>query len=595
LWWFPRNVIGDPTDFDFTNDSATGRWYVMWWVVQNLNQECPIQNLSWSGAADGETSTPGAGNSFVVMGGAPQIASPNSSVIEIWQINDVGSISATPITTRKGPTPDDLFDFETFTDIGGTVRGGWLHASFYNPGAVSLCENLLPDTANQRFQLWTPAGGGLFTPDADPHYGVEIDDGIDVGVSGPHGCFKLVTLQAGVTYCLAIHWRNGDEQGWFFGWEEVASPGINGQFCRFENSGTKVDQVTSLGAGWDEAFHCTGMNFSSLGSAQSSFFLTPSSTGSYRIYFAGPSDNDTTLASLIYDASLVTRDVIVNAITLSSGNLNPPYIPSLVSAVPAPTVAPGFLPKTLMRLDAGVGRSWGGDPVKVVTFELVGNVAGPAILNPYHEKEIGSFIVDDDRLGVGNDYTRLPQNTHGNRSGGHMIGRLAFPAGTTPSATGMYYCEMTVGSSVGTPTDPVALGVYVGIYTAHIPGGQTNSASDPGDEASERAWVASYMGVVDGQTHHNSVTTNGLATYTTGDVIGIALDLVAGDVEWFKNGSSIRVETLSAEFLSTVNGDPIPAYVGAVCSNNEGFALRWTMKAPFAFTKPVGFQDWDYL
>lgn len=589
LWWFPRENIVDATIFALTSNNATNvRWYVLWWVVQNLNLACPFQNLSWSDPGIDDDIT--ANVDFVALMGAPQISSPNSSVLEIVTFHD-GPTAGDPVITRKTPTQDVVTNMQ-IDENSGSGKSGWLYAAFYNPGAVSLCENLLPDTANDLFATWSTSGSSSLDPVLNGiHYAVVIDDGDITG--GPHGCFKDVTLEVGETYCLAVHWDVVDEQAWFIGWEELASPGINGQFFRGETTASLpiIDQVTNQGVGWNEVFHCVSLEFANNDSANSFFFLTPANSGTYRIWFASPSDNDTTLASLIYDSSLSVRTFTYNIATLSKGDFVPPFIPSLGFAVPPPTVPPGFLPRTLMRLNNNPARAWGGLPIKGMTVELCGNIITAPELIRHQEQMYAHVFPDDNHFGSGNDYPEMPFQG-GNSSVGHMMGRLAFPAGDATGATGKYYCEFTVGASFGTP-NAITLGVYVGTFNAHISGGQSNAASDPGDEAGERPFIASYM--ADGQTHHNGITTNGLLAYTTGDVIGIALDLVTGEVTWSRNGTPARVETLIGDFLNTTTGAPIPAYVGSVNCNNKGFKVRWTMKAPFAFTKPVGFQDWDYL
>ena len=521
------------------------------------------------------------------MIGGPQVSSPQSAVLEIHNFHETGGVGD-PILVRKSVTPDHSFNMELLANT--VARGGWQWTNFYAPGAVGLCENLLTDGGPGRLVNWSQSASPVLTPSVDAiHHDVLIEDGSAMG--GPHGIFDTVSLVMGVRYCITFVYGIADMETWFFGWEDTTNdPGVyNGQFIRMRGAASfpVVDQETDLGLGWDEAYHPHAVDTLT---GQSCYFLTAPATGVYAIWSAGASTTDASTAGLIYDASLRSSFIRMNTAGVSAGNFIPPQIPTEGTARPLPTSPLGFLPRTLASAQVA-GRVWGGTVSRGLVMELCGPVIAPAELIRHHEQEVTSFVPDDDAQGTGNDYLLLPERNFINRSSGHMCGRLAHHAGMVTGATGLYYCEMTVGATIFLAAE--SLGVYVGTYQAHIPGSQSNSAADPGDQATERDFVVGYMH--DGQTHHASVTTGGLTTYAIGDVVGIALDLVAGDVEFFVNGVSVTTVTLDAEFLADTNGSLLPVYVGCVNSDDLGAAVSWAFKAPFAFTKPVGFQDWDYI
>jgi hypothetical protein len=86
-----------------------------------------------------------------------------------------------------------------------------------------------------------------------------------------------------------------------------------------------------------------------------------------------------------------------------------------------------------------------------------------------------------------------------------------------------------------------------------------------------------------GDLYYNNVLTSGNATYTLGDVIGMALDLDAGTLSYYKNG------TLQPQSFSSISGTFTPAmslrrYSGTACAAICNFGQDST----FAGAKPMG-------
>jgi hypothetical protein len=101
------------------------------------------------------------------------------------------------------------------------------------------------------------------------------------------------------------------------------------------------------------------------------------------------------------------------------------------------------------------------------------------------------------------------------------------------------------------------------------------------------AWGLTYVGSTSGSygygasgAKYNNTTANSYgASFTTGDVIGVALDLDAGTLMFYKNNSS------QGTAYSSISGTFFPACSGQTSDTvNVNFGQR-----PFAYTPPTGF------
>jgi len=128
--------------------------------------------------------------------------------------------------------------------------------------------------------------------------------------------------------------------------------------------------------------------------------------------------------------------------------------------------------------------------------------------------------------------------------------------GTIGMSSGKWYWEYTVGS--------VVINNYVGIFnnqnilSGYVLHGQSDFTTAGGT---------------------NSFSNN---TFTTGDVFGVAVDIAAGSMQVFKNGSSIGSST--GNTLSTGTWFP-------VISVNVAPTTAWSLnfgQRPFAYTPPTG-------
>jgi hypothetical protein len=135
---------------------------------------------------------------------------------------------------------------------------------------------------------------------------------------------------------------------------------------------------------------------------------------------------------------------------------------------------------------------------------------------------------------------------------------------TVHTSSGKYYAEV-----LGFTAAPFMFGIVGSNWRANI--------------ADSRFWLdptgkAYYS--ADGNKYTNGSGSAYGATYTFGDVIGIALDLDAGTLEFYKNGVSqgVAFSGLSGGFQFAV----------ACNANNSSLAINFGQR-PFAYTPPTGF------
>jgi hypothetical protein len=146
-----------------------------------------------------------------------------------------------------------------------------------------------------------------------------------------------------------------------------------------------------------------------------------------------------------------------------------------------------------------------------------------------------------------------------------------------------------VQSSTGARTARGSIGVssgkwyweftYLGGNVSHgIAKASSSLATYPGGDADGWSWFSG------GNIYNNGGTTGAYSssTYTTNDVIGVALDLAAGTLVYYKNGVS------QGTAASGLSGTWFPAFGSSstvVISFNTNFGQR-----PFAYTAPSGFK-----
>ena len=173
---------------------------------------------------------------------------------------------------------------------------------------------------------------------------------------------------------------------------------------------------------------------------------------------------------------------------------------------------------------------------------------------------------------------------------------------TLTSATAANYCTLNplnknassitvVDGNLGISTSASNVGVAgtIGVSTGkwYWETTFTNASGVPSIGAATAAWDKSYAGYTSSVGYHgNGVIYNngsnvqsGLASYTSGDVIGVALDLSAGSIAFYKN--NVQQGTT----ITGLTGEWFPAVAGQTSSTlAANFGQR-----PFAYTPPTGY------
>jgi hypothetical protein len=133
--------------------------------------------------------------------------------------------------------------------------------------------------------------------------------------------------------------------------------------------------------------------------------------------------------------------------------------------------------------------------------------------------------------------------------------------GTLSVSSGKFYWEITV-TAIGTS----AAGFFIGVDSGKS---QTVNLVD----------LVTYAS--DGQKYVGGPASSYGATYTTGDVIGVALDKDANTVTFYKNNASQGA-------ISLPTNVPMVAWISP--GSNSGYATANFGQRPFAYTAPSGFK-----
>jgi len=154
-------------------------------------------------------------------------------------------------------------------------------------------------------------------------------------------------------------------------------------------------------------------------------------------------------------------------------------------------------------------------------------------------------------------------NTFSNGNLSATTGTFTAALASIQISSGKWYWEVTANLAAGTP--------QIGIAKSPIGTISTNSLGQSAN---------AYLYVSNGnKANNNSFTAYG-ATYTTNDVIGVALDLDAGTLVFYKNGAS------QGTAFSSLSGSFRAAFANCPAITHINFGQR-----PFAYTPPVGFKS----
>ena len=193
--------------------------------------------------------------------------------------------------------------------------------------------------------------------------------------------------------------------------------------------------------------------------------------------------------------------------------------------------------------------------------------------------------------GVGNDSLVDSPTNYGTDAGvgGEVRGnyctlnRLDFSCPGTISNGNLQYVQSTLNPRGGRSTMAVSYGKW---YWEVTNNGGNNSVGIIRDTGA----LTSYIGAnadgwsyfIDGLKYNNGTGTSYGASYTTNDVIGVALNMDAGTLVFYKNGVS------QGTAFSGLSGTMSPGF-----SSSSTSAVSFTVnfgQRPFAYTAPTGFK-----
>jgi hypothetical protein len=142
---------------------------------------------------------------------------------------------------------------------------------------------------------------------------------------------------------------------------------------------------------------------------------------------------------------------------------------------------------------------------------------------------------------------------------------------TIGASTGKWYFEVTAGGAGN------SIGLGNPSYNLTWPGNDANSYGYRGD-----------LGQI---MYNGSAATSGLSTFTSGDVIGVAIDIDAGKVWWAKNGTWLNSGNPASgtnALVTTLAANTWFFAVGQIASSPGTSSANFGQR-PFAYTPPAGF------
>jgi hypothetical protein len=214
---------------------------------------------------------------------------------------------------------------------------------------------------------------------------------------------------------------------------------------------------------------------------------------------------------------------------------------------------------------SGNGNNWTANNISLtsgVTYDSMTDVP-----TPYADggNGRGNYCVLNLLEKATNNYTFSDGNLAVSGSGAGSFG-----AGSTIAVnSGKWYWEQTITAKAA--TDSANSGIR------DISGNSLTAGAFSGGVA------GSYIYRSDAVKRNNATSTAYGATFTTNDVIGVALDLDSGTITFYKNGTS------QGTAYSGLSGTFEPVGSGDQSSGTTSYAFNFGQR-PFAYTPPTGFK-----
>ena len=225
---------------------------------------------------------------------------------------------------------------------------------------------------------------------------------------------------------------------------------------------------------------------------------------------------------------------------------------------------------TTLAYDAsGNGNNWTPNNISTtagVTYDAM--IDSPTV-TPSGTRPVGNYCVGNPNATISGYTTFTNGNLQVNftSSSNGSIG-----LGTTGLSSGKWYWEGQIVANGSDSNRP-----EFGVVNESFNYSAATGAYDIGAVAS--GWTYRKSG-----NKYNSGTSSAYgASYTTNDVIGIALDMDAKTITFYKNGVS------QGQAFNNLSGTIFPAYGGFASGGTNSIAINFGQR-PFAYTPPTGFK-----
>lgn len=190
--------------------------------------------------------------------------------------------------------------------------------------------------------------------------------------------------------------------------------------------------------------------------------------------------------------------------------------------------------------------------------------------------------------------TDVPTNTNSNTANYCVINPVNISSSSVSVTDGNLNLSIAANATCATATMAVNSGKWYWEFTAgaasanayYVSVCDVNNWSSPGKTQTDmfnspNIWT--YYGT-SGNTINNATQTAYGATFTNGDVIGVALNMDAGTITFYKNNVS------QGTAFSTLSGKTIAPQIGNGASGSSIAGVMNFGQRPFSYTPPTGFK-----
>ena len=416
-------------------------------------------------------------------------------------------------------------------------------AAVTNQGTI---ENLLTYSEDLTNAAWGVSGVSVTGNTASaPNGSTTADTVFETAITGEHFTERTLTPVTNTQYVFSTYAKYLNRK--YLALRIVYNNGANdtlsvfdiqnGTYYGYDGSAPTATSITSVGNGWYRI---------------SATFTTPATNPTASLLFRHQFRDDSLIGNYAGNASV---GMYVWGSQIETQGTLGPYLPTVASAqslvnrigTDRSLGSTSFGYNTWIPNNISLTPGTTYDAMTDVPTNTSATVANYAVLNPLSLPTSGS-------ISAGNLNYFLAGNVNGAERS------------TIAVTSGKWYWEVY-------PTGNAGTGAMIGIADATVA---------PGNADWNTANGYYYLGF-NGQKYTNSVGAAYGATYTTTDIIGVALDMDAGTVTFYKNNTSQGVA------FTGLTGKLIAAAVGQGGASNISGSFNFGQR-PFSYTPPTGYK-----